>query len=57
MREFALAYTQVGHAIAAVGIIDDGPLTGDVVALNSWGVVELYRSDQVRDGLEFLLIK
>jgi len=57
VKDFAMNLTRVGHAVAAVGMVWEGPLMRDIVVMNSWGTVELYQPTEIRDGLRFLLIR
>jgi hypothetical protein len=57
VKQFAMNLARVGHAVAAVGLIDEGPLMSDIVVMNSWGTVELYQAAEIQDGQRFLLIE
>jgi hypothetical protein len=49
-------FTQVGHAIAAVGVISSGSLAGHVIIANSWGVYEVHPPEVFVNGINNILI-
>ena len=49
-------YTIPAHAVAAVRLIEDGPLEGHVVVLNSWGNFEIHKPEEYVDNIRYLLV-
>ena len=45
-----------GHAVAAIRLIDDGPLKDFVVVINSWGTFEVHPVSNFRKNLNYVLI-
>ncbi len=48
--------SEIGHAVAAIGLLETGPLEGHVIVLNSWGAFEVHSPRDFQDGVHFLLI-
>lgn len=45
-----------GHAVAALRQIEDGPLEGYIVVINSWGTFEIHPPSNFSDNLNYVLI-